>query len=97
MIYKFHNGQRRITDFIDFPKGKKINPSKCIVCCQKSDHNYNGKGLCKYHYWIEKGRPKDGSWNNIWKEYNFLHPVRVARWKEQGIVLKDLLEAKNEI
>lgn len=61
--------------------------SKCEICNRGSDHYYNKKHLCKYHYWIERGRPKNESWWYIWKEYRYSHPVRVARWREQD---KDL-------
>lgn len=56
--------------------------SKCEICGWKSDHNYNGKELCKYHYWVAKGKPQDEYWKYIWKEYRSLCPVRVSRWRK---------------
>jgi len=61
-------------------------------CGLKPDHYYQKKHLCKYHYWIARGRSVLEKWFFIWKEYQYLHPVRVARWKEQDVVLKELLE-----
>ena len=55
--------------------------SKC-KCGVEPDHHYKSKHLCKYHYWVERGRPKDENWGYIWKQYRYLHPVRVIRWRK---------------
>jgi len=57
--------------------------TKCELCNRESDYNYNGKELCKYHYWIERGRPTNESWKYIWKEYRNLCPVKVSRWRKK--------------
>jgi len=61
-------------------------------CGIESSHYYLGKHLCKYHYWVERGKPVSDSWFFIWREYQCLRPVRVAKWKDQDVVLKELLE-----
>lgn len=48
--------------------------------------------VTEYYYWIAMCRPILDKWFFIWKEYQYLHPVRVARWKNQNIILKKLLE-----
>ena len=68
--------------------------NKCEICGWESDHNYKHQELCKYHYWIAKGRPKDERWVYIWKDYRYLHPVRVSRWRKMDPDFDKFLEVK---
>ena len=65
---------------------------KCVYCNREHDHFYKNKQLCKYHYWIARGRPKDEHWKHVWKEYRYLHPVRVSCWRKQDLDFNNFLE-----
>ena len=65
---------------------------KCEICNRAEDNYYNGKQLCKYHYWVERGRPVDEYWEVRWKEYKYLHPVRVSYWRKHDKLLDKVLE-----
>lgn len=68
---------------------------KCS-CGTESSHYHLGKHLCKYCYWIARGKPVSDAWFFVWKEYQCLHPVIVVKWKEQDADLKNLLEGEGE-
>lgn len=55
----------------------------CKKCNIDHDRTYKKQNLCFYHYWIERGRPKDKFSLQYWNEYRYLHPVRVSRWCKQ--------------
>jgi len=67
---------------------------ECEICGLKSDRNYKGKELCEYHYWLVKGKPQDDYWAYRWKEYRYLHPVRVSHWKKKDSELDRFLEGQ---
>ncbi len=64
----------------------------CLFCNVGHSHFYNGNHLCKYHYWIARGKQKNEIWKGIWKEYRDSHPVRTKRWLLVDPDLKRLLE-----
>ena len=62
---------------------------KCGKCHRETDHSYDGKHLCEYHYW--KIRPE----NSLdWKTYKHLHPVRVSQWRKQDPEFDVMLRKK---
>lgn len=65
---------------------------KCEKCNVRSEKNYKNMELCFYHYWIERGRPKDKFSLHYWKEYRYLHPVRVSRLCQEDQDLNNFLK-----
>lgn len=53
--------------------------------------------LCYYHYWIERGRQKDDKTLYYWKEYRYLHPVRVSRWRKADSDFDSFLNEEKSI
>jgi hypothetical protein len=74
----------------------KQKDNRCKKCNCETAHNYNGTDLCKYHYWIEFGKPKTARWKWVWKNYKYFNPVRVARWREQDDELNAMFEEMNK-
>lgn len=64
---------------------------KCDKCNKNVEHYYNNMNLCRYHYWIERGRPKNTFSFHHWQQYRGIHPVRVNRWCEMDADLNDFL------
>lgn len=47
--------------------------------------------LCFFHYWLERGRPKNEFTFHHWKMYKELHPIRVSRWCQEDNDLNNFL------